>query len=899
MSKELILVVDDSHQTADFTAKNILPKLGYNAITAYNGRAALRVIREKHQQLSLMLLDLQMPDLSGLDILRQVKDEGINVPAIMVTAHGSEQIIADAFRLGVYDYLSKPVDVDKLNEAITRALTETRLRQEKTKLAVRLQDQVSWLTALSDVGRSVTSTLDINTVLRRILEAGVSLTDAEQGFIALLDPSNERLYLRAVKNIEEEKIDTFRLPVNDPLVKQALETTRPVRKTRPSGGNDLKVSTGLLVYSLIHVPIIYQGSPLGVLSVNNHMKLKHFGKNDESVLMSLADYAAIALVNAGSFEKAQQEIEERKRIETALRESDERYTLAVRGSNDGLWDWNLQTNQIYYSPRWKEMLGYQEEEFTTSPDEWFSRIFEGDRERTIRDISTHLHKKTSHFINEHRLRHKDGTYRWALCRGMAVWKDNLGAVRIAGSISDITDRKKAEERLLHDALHDALTGLPNRTLFMDRLNHTIERAKRKEHYLFAVLFLDLDNFKDINDSIGHLVGDQALVKVASNLQGGLRSTDTLARFGGDEFIILLDEITDINGVIRVTDWIKEQFLKPIEVDDHEITTSTSIGVFLSQSEHKTAEDIIRNADIAMYEAKARGRARAEIYDPSMRQRFLKRLNTESALRKAISNNELRVYYQPIVVLQNGKLVGFEALVRWQHPEKGLLLPGDFINIAEETGIITDIDRWVLGEACNQVMIWNQRFKPEQDYEISINISARHITNPELHNYIKHVLNETGLNPNNLKLEITELTIIDQNEFTTRSLANLQNMGIQIQIDDFGIGYSSLAYLSQFPINALKIDQSFISGLLAKSSQREIVEAIVGLSKSLDVNVIAEGVETQEQLKELISLGCKLGQGYLVSYPLESSKIETLLEKIIIGNEDLTNLIIEDSTTDPQ
>ena len=881
MTKELILVVDDNRQMAQYMADTILPDLGYSALTAFGGKTALKIIREQHTEISLMLLDLEMPDISGLELLRQVDEEGISVPAIMVTARGSEQVVLDAFRLGVQDYLKKPVDIEELNESIDRALTETRLQREKSKLTTQLQGQVTWLKALSDVGQSVTSTLKINDVLRLILEAGVALTTAEQGFIALIDADYQQLFLRAVKNIDEEKIETVRLPVTDDLIQLAFETGRPVKKGRSQNGRSFKVSTGLLVHSLIHVPIRYRSRPLGVLSVNNHSQVQGFSERDEGMLASLADYAAIAIVNANSFEQAQKEIKMREQIAGALRESEERYALAMRGSNDGLWDWDLITNKVYFSPRWKNMLGFQEAEISESPDEWFNRVHKDDLDRTKLDILTHIEKRTSHFTNEHRLMQNDGSYIWVLCRGLAVWEEyeggNRSAVRIAGSISDVTDRKKAEERLLHDAFHDALTGLPNRALFMDRLNHTLERAKRNSEYKFAVLFMDLDNFKDINDSIGHLIGDKVLIKVAEIILKGLRAIDTLARFGGDEFIILMEDVSDISGVIRVTEWINEQFTKPIRVGQHEVITSASIGIVVCQSDHQNSEEILRNADIAMYSAKAKGRARAEVFEPDMRQQFLERITLENDLRKAINNQEFIAHYQPIVILESGEMVGFEALVRWKHPYRGLLYPADFISVAEETGLIVEIDHWILNEACHQIKEWNNRYKPDQDLTVSINISGKHITDPELFRFIKQTLQETVLDPKNLKLEITELTIVDQNEFTVRALSNLREMGVQIQIDDFGIGYSSLAYLSRFPINALKIDQSFVSKIVEESSQRDIIRAIVTLTDRLNVNVIAEGVETVEQLVELQLLGCELGQGYYLSHPLDSDRVESLLE----------------------
>jgi diguanylate cyclase (GGDEF)-like protein/PAS domain S-box-containing protein len=532
------------------------------------------------------------------------------------------------------------------------------------------------------------------------------------------------------------------------------------------------------------------------------------------------------------------------------------------------------------------MLGYLEEDIRESPDEWFDRVHKDDIDRVLRDISTHIHKKTSHFMSEHRIRHQDDSFRWILSRGVAVWNLNHKAIRIAGSISDITDRKEAEERLLHDAFHDALTGLPNRALFFDRLSQTIERSKRSKDFVYAVLFLDLDNFKDVNDSIGHLIGDKLLVMVARRLEKGLRSIDTIARFGGDEFIVLLDDIKDVNGITRVTDWIKTQFETPFQLAGQEIHTSASIGAVLCNSDYQDAEEIIRNADIAMYAAKDRGKGREAIFDPSMRQRFLDRLNTETDLRKAIPNHELQAYYQPIVVLETGQLTGFEALVRWQHPDKGLLLPEDFIKIAEETGQIFDIDLWILENACRQVSIWNREYKFNPELTISVNISGKHITNPTLYESIKKVLQETKIVPHNLKLEITELSIVDQNEVTALTLAKLKNLGVQIQIDDFGIGYSSLNYLSRFPINALKIDRSFINQVLEDASQREIIKAIVDLTETLKVSVIAEGVENTDQVGELLKLGCEYAQGYHFSLPLDTQKIEEMLVKIVEGDGNL-------------
>lgn len=877
MNKETILVVDDSRQITDFLAESVLPSMGFDTLVANRGKAGLEILRQKHQSISLMMVDLQMPDLGGLALLRKSSEEGIKVPAILMTAFGSEKIAVEAFRLGVQDYLIKPLDLEELSQAITRALAITRLQQEKSKLTSRLRQQVSWMNTLSNVGRSVTSTLDIDTVLSRIVEAGVFLTQADQGFIALPNPKSDKLILRAVKNIKQEKIDTLRLPVDDNLIGQALKSNRPIRKSRPDREKLYKVSTGLLVHDLIHVPINYQGRILGVLSVNNHKQNRGFTEKDEILLSSLADYAAIAIENANLFAQAQQELEERKRIAAKLKKSEERYALAVRGSNDGLWDWDLQSDYIYYSPRWKEILGYEKDEIKAIPDEWFQRIKPEDFEQLKHDISIHINRQTSHFENEHRVLHKDGSYRWVLCRGTGVFNQDKKAIRLAGSIADVTDRKRAEEQLLHDAFHDSLTGLPNRQLFMDRLIQAMEKTKRKEEYGFAVLFLDIDHFKDVNDSIGHQIGDMFLIEIANTLKEGLRTVDTLARFGGDEFLILLDDIQSEEHVTRVTDLIMETFSTPFHIEGNEITTSVSIGVVLSNPSYENAQEIIRNADIAMYVAKAKGRARTEIFNKSMRQRFLQRLHLESDLRKALKNNELIVYYQPIVTLGTGKLIGFEALVRWQHPTRGLLEPVEFIKLAEETGLILEIDHRVLFEACQQIQIWNEKYN--RDFTISVNFSGKHISDPNLLSVIKKVIARTRLKPHNLKIEITERSIVAQNQITSSAFKKIQELGIQMQIDDFGIGYSSLGYLNSLPINALKIDQTFIGGICSGSSHRDIVEAIILLTKRFNVEVIAEGIETKEQLRELQNLGCQSGQGFLIATPMTASDVDLLISKI--------------------
>lgn len=881
-SKETIFVVDDNRQISDFLSRKLLPSLGYETTVSYDGQSALKFLKDK--QFSIMLLDFQLPDMTGIEVLQNLSSEGRSIPTIFMTAHGSEQVVVDAFRLGVYDYLSKPIDEELLKFAIERILRETRLQREKRQLTTRLREQLALHSVLTQVGKSVTSTLELDEVLKRIVEAAVLLTKADEGFLALLDGKTDQLYLRAAKNIDEDRSKTIRLPIQDTLVGEVLSKGKPARINQSPNNSQIRVSTGYLVQSILHVPLIAKGQRLGVLSAVNRYNQQPFKEKDESLLISLADYASIALTNANLYEKSQQEITERKRIEDTLREAEGRYALAVRGANDGIWDWDLKSNKIYFSPRWKSTLGYGDTEIGDSPSEWFSRVHPEDIERLKLELTSHFNRATAHFENEHRMQHKDGTYRWILSRGLAIWDNTNVATRIAGSQTDITDRKYAEDKLLHDAFYDKLTGLPNRALFMDHLNLAVERSKRRDDYTYAVLFMDLDRFKDINDRFGHLTGDRLLVEVSKILEGRMRSTDTVARFGGDEFVILLEDIDTPESAQYIADWIQKELSSPFHISNHETYITSSIGIVLSNKGYTKAEDVLRDADIAMYIAKGNGRARHEIFSPPMRENIMNKLELEADLRQAIDKGQLSAHYQLIVSLESGEIASLETLIRWNHPQKGIIAPPDFIPLAEETGLIIAVDRWILREACKQLKKWQQEIPSLSKLKISVNVSGKNLSQPDLIDYIESVLNETGLAGENLILEITETNLLENSEMVNSIFQKLKNLGVEIQIDDFGIGYSSLSYLSNFPINALKIDRSFVSNITEDSNNLKIVQAIIMLSHRLGVGVIAEGLETENRLNKLRSLGCEFGQGFFVSRPIAGHDTQTLLAGIASGNE---------------
>ncbi len=568
--------------------------------------------------------------------------------------------------------------------------------------------------------------------------------------------------------------------------------------------------------------------------------------------------------------------EKRKRPEEALRASEERYALAARGSNDGLWDWNLKSNEVYFSIRWKSMLGLEDSEVGNSPEEWLNRVHPEDIERVKAQIAAHLEGLTPHFESEHRMLHRDGTYRWVLSRGIAIRGADGKASRMAGSETDISGHKLAEKKLLHDAFHDELTGLPNRALFIDRLGFSIGRTKQPGNYSFVVLFLDVDRFKIVNDSLGHKTGDKLLIAIARRLKGCLRSGATVARFGGDEFAILLDDVQNVSDATHVAARIQQKLAAPFNLSGQEVFVTASIGIAPSAAECERPEDVLHNADMAMYHAKARGKACYERFDVDMRASAVARLQLEAQLRRAAQRREFQLYFQPIVSLEGGAVTGAEALVRWQHPQRGLICPAEFIPLAEETGLIVPIGEWVLRTACAQAQVWHAA--GHSDLRVTVNFSARQFEHPNLAALIRTVLKETGLAASALELEITESIAMKDIGFSGAILTELSAHGIHISIDDFGTGSSSLRYLKRYPIDTLKIDQTFVRDLASDVSDAAITAAMVAMAHTLELNVIAEGVETEQQLAFLRSRQCDEMQGYLFSPPVPAEAFMNLLQE---------------------
>jgi diguanylate cyclase (GGDEF)-like protein/PAS domain S-box-containing protein len=572
------------------------------------------------------------------------------------------------------------------------------------------------------------------------------------------------------------------------------------------------------------------------------------------------------------------------------RSASERYELASRGSGDGLFDWRMSDQHVTYSETFAALFGYTHEEFGDTADAWLARVHADDLAQLRADIDAHLANPAVRLANEHRVRRKDGSWRWVFARGMAAPTQATGtareqpplgqAGRLAGWLTDIQDRKRSEDQLRHHAFHDALTGLPNRALFMDRLTHALARARRNESHRFAIVLLDLDRFKLVNDSLGHVAGDELLVSVGQRLESCLRPGDTVARMGGDEFMLLLEDVKGVEDARGVAERIQRALAVPLPLSGHDVVASASIGIAVGDGSITEPHELLRDADTAMYEAKSHGAGQLVSFDARMHDRAVERLQLESALRSAIDRGELMVYYQPIIDLNTRAVLGFEALARWRHPSLGYVAPIRFIPLAEETGLIAEIGAWVLTEAAKQARRLQQLFPQLGALSMHVNMSVRQMQqDPTLLDRVDRALAVSQLPPELLTIEITESVIMEESEKGERLLNALRARGIRVCMDDFGTGYSSLSYLHRFRVDSLKIDISFVRNLTDPShGQGEIVRTILTLARTLGLSVVAEGIETKAQLARLIELGCGEGQGFLFSPPVDAASIEALLRQ---------------------
>jgi diguanylate cyclase (GGDEF)-like protein/PAS domain S-box-containing protein len=568
---------------------------------------------------------------------------------------------------------------------------------------------------------------------------------------------------------------------------------------------------------------------------------------------------------------------EQQALLESVRTSEKRYSLWAVATHDGLWDWDLTTDTIYYSGRCMQMLGHDDHGATGAPSVWFDSVHPDDLDRLREVLGAAVTGEPLAVGIEHRLRGVDGNYHHVSCRALPVGPPGGPAARIVGSIHDIEPRKQLEEQLRQGALYDEVTGLPNRKLFLERLSLTIAQARRSPGLRYAVVFLDLDGFKLVNDSLGHHVGDRFLAKIGERLRAGLRETDLAARFGGDEFAVLLHAI-EPTAVGPIVERMQASLAAPIELDGHEVAVTASVGIAMSGRAHSTAEDVLRDADIAMYHAKSHRRGSSAVFDVDMHAGVVTRLGLQTELRTAMDRGQFEMHYQPIVDLDKEVTDHFEALVRWRHPEMGLVPPMDFLPAMEDTGLMVKLERWIVDEVCRQIAQWRQTY--DGAVNVSINVSHRLFWDPGLLPHILDCLRRHDLQPANLTLEIAAGVIVRNPDVASVVLGELHGAGIEIQIDNYGTGMSSLHALHRFPVRGFKIDRSFIRELDVDQRTTDLVRAIIAMGRALGIDVVAEGVETEAQLELLRGMGCGGAQGFWFTEAIDGVAASELLGKVL-------------------
>ncbi|MDJ0569613.1 MAG: EAL domain-containing protein [Pleurocapsa sp. MO_192.B19] len=614
-----------------------------------------------------------------------------------------------------------------------------------------------------------------------------------------------------------------------------------------------------------------------LLRINNQLKLQ---AAQREILKLNTELEQRIQERTAQLEAANQElkyeIQEREQVSKLLQESEEKLESILNSLEEVVWSADVTTsNLLFLNPAAQKVYGRSVVEMLNNPDLRLESIHPEDRDRVELSLASSLNHKND---LEYRIVQPNGEVRWVWERSRLIFNQIGVANRRDGIIYDITERKKIEEELNYEAKHDSLTSLPNRAAFIERVEQALKQSKKDRDYLFAVLFIDLDRFKIVNDSLGHLVGDELLICVAKILTSCSRSSDFVARLGGDEFTILLNRIKTIDEANIIAERIQTKLTSSFCLQGHTVFTSASIGIVVGNHKYQDSSEILRDADIAMYQAKSQGKARHEVFDQQMYAETKELLEIENDLRQAVLKAEFILHYQPIISFEANTLYGFEALLRWNHPTKGLVYPDKFIHIAEETGLIVNIGEWVLQEACRQLYAWQTQYPDTANLNISVNIASQQIKDPRFLATLDETLAKTRLSGNALHLEITESTLMDYKPETINLFNQIRERGIKLNIDDFGTGYSSLQYLNRFPISILKIDRSFIQGMLSEKENFEIVKMIITLARTLKIDVIAEGVENLKQFKVLKTFNCQLGQGYLFSKPVDHQSAELLISK---------------------
>jgi len=732
----------------------------------------------------------------------------------------------------------------------------------------QIEHQIRREQALNRVIRAIRQSLELDTIFETAAREISHLLQADQVAIQRYDPEKAHWKVVAEHQNNTTLASLLNLVVADDDTAVAKRLKRLEMVELDACGRWAE-PRGVLPGRWLLVPLHIQDElPWGCLGIRRIDNRDSWQSSEVDLVVTVANQLAIAIQQAQTLERAQQELEERQWAEARLKE-------AQRIAHTGSWELDLQTRQVNWSEEMYRIFELSTEQPPLSLEQLIATLDKEDRPQWQQHIDTAMATGQALDI-EGCIQCADGASRFVHLRGQPRYDRDGHMVSLLGTLTDISQHKLIEERLFYDARHDSLTGIPNRTYFMEQLNLAVERAKTNLDVAFSVLFIDLDRFKVINDSLGHLVGDQLLVECANRLRSVVKSKDMVARLGGDEFAILLDQTEVLEDAFDVAQRIHEVLQDPLELEGREIFISASIGISSNWAGSVEAVDFLRDADTAMYQAKNNGRGCSALFDPGMYEQVSTRLTLETDLQRVLQRQELYLHYQPIIDLTHHRLVGFEALVRWHHPLWGNISPASFIPLAEETGLILGIGDWTQRMACQQLQQWREKYPQANDLTMSVNLSVKQFGSPNLIASIDETLAATGLSYHHLHLEITESALIENPQTAESILCALQERGVQLGIDDFGTGYSSLSMVHRFPVQVLKIDRSFIHCMVAETRGIAMVQSILALAHNLGMTAIAEGVETREQLNHLQRLNCPMAQGFYFAKPLPAAAAEHLL-----------------------